>query len=51
MLPFPFASTDSEIIYRNSDGHVIKFNVLTNETEIILTNATFVSNRCPVGLD
>uniref|UniRef100_H3DKE9 Dipeptidyl peptidase like 10 n=1 Tax=Tetraodon nigroviridis TaxID=99883 RepID=H3DKE9_TETNG len=34
---------DSEIIYRNSDGHVIKFNILTNETEIILTNTTFVN--------
>lgn len=42
--PFPcFFSTDSEVIYRNSDGHVIKFNILTNETEIILTNSTFVS--------
>uniref|UniRef100_A0A8C9ZTK5 Dipeptidyl peptidase like 10 n=1 Tax=Sander lucioperca TaxID=283035 RepID=A0A8C9ZTK5_SANLU len=34
---------DSEVIYRNSDGHVIKFNILTNETEIVLTNTTFVS--------
>uniref|UniRef100_A0A3Q3LKL2 Dipeptidyl peptidase like 10 n=1 Tax=Mastacembelus armatus TaxID=205130 RepID=A0A3Q3LKL2_9TELE len=34
---------DSEIIYRNSDGHVIKFNILTNETEIILTNTTFIN--------
>uniref|UniRef100_A0AAX7SH28 Dipeptidyl peptidase like 10 n=1 Tax=Astatotilapia calliptera TaxID=8154 RepID=A0AAX7SH28_ASTCA len=33
---------DSEVIYRNSDGHVIKFNILTNETEIVLTNGTFV---------
>lgn len=38
-----FFSTDSEVIYRNSDGHVIKFNILTNETEIILPNSTFVS--------
>lgn len=38
-----FLSADSEVIYRNSDGHVIKFNILTNETEIILTNSTFVS--------
>ncbi|XP_035460403.2 inactive dipeptidyl peptidase 10-like isoform X1 [Scophthalmus maximus] len=36
---------DSEVIYRNSDGHVIKFNILTNETEIVLPNTTFVS-RC-----
>lgn len=41
-----FFSTDSEVIYRNSDGHVIKFNILTNETEIILTNSTFVSTFC-----
>uniref|UniRef100_A0A3B5AFQ4 Dipeptidyl peptidase like 10 n=1 Tax=Stegastes partitus TaxID=144197 RepID=A0A3B5AFQ4_9TELE len=34
---------DSEVIYRNSDGHVIKFNILTNETEIVLTNTTFVN--------
>uniref|UniRef100_A0A672J137 Dipeptidyl peptidase like 10 n=1 Tax=Salarias fasciatus TaxID=181472 RepID=A0A672J137_SALFA len=36
---------DSEVIYRNSDGHVIKFNILTNETEIVLTNTTFVSQQ------
>uniref|UniRef100_A0A8C8GEF9 Dipeptidyl peptidase like 10 n=1 Tax=Oncorhynchus tshawytscha TaxID=74940 RepID=A0A8C8GEF9_ONCTS len=34
---------DSEVIYRNRDGHVIKFNILTNETEIVLTNTTFVN--------
>ncbi|XP_072301344.1 inactive dipeptidyl peptidase 10-like isoform X2 [Eucyclogobius newberryi] len=34
---------DSEVIYRNSDGHVIKFNILTNETEILLTNTTFIN--------
>lgn len=44
---FPlFLYTDSEVIYRNSDGHVIKFNILTNETEIVLTNTTFVSRYC-----
>uniref|UniRef100_A0A8C7CW01 Dipeptidyl peptidase like 10 n=1 Tax=Oncorhynchus kisutch TaxID=8019 RepID=A0A8C7CW01_ONCKI len=31
---------DSEVIYRNRDGHVIKFNILTNETDIVLTNTT-----------
>ncbi|KAI4805457.1 hypothetical protein KUCAC02_010071 [Chaenocephalus aceratus] len=35
--------TDSEVIYRNSDGHVIKFNILTNESEIVLTNTTFIN--------
>uniref|UniRef100_A0A7N6F7M4 Dipeptidyl peptidase like 10 n=1 Tax=Anabas testudineus TaxID=64144 RepID=A0A7N6F7M4_ANATE len=34
---------DSEVIYRNSDGHVIKFNILTNETDIVLTNTTFIN--------
>ncbi|XP_067108979.1 inactive dipeptidyl peptidase 10-like isoform X3 [Osmerus mordax] len=34
---------DSEVIYRNRDGHVIKFNILTNETEFVLTNTTFVN--------
>ncbi|KAF3842714.1 hypothetical protein F7725_001563 [Dissostichus mawsoni] len=34
---------DSEVIYRNSDGHVIKFNILTNESEIVLTNTTFIN--------
>ncbi|KAI3356572.1 hypothetical protein L3Q82_017770 [Scortum barcoo] len=34
---------DSEVIYRNTDGHVIKFNILTNETEIVLTNTTFIN--------
>lgn len=43
-----FPNTDSEVIYRNSDGHVIKFNILTNETEIVLTNTTFVSRYWPV---
>lgn len=42
MFPL-FLFTDSEVIYRNSDGHVIKFNILTNESEIVLTNTTFVS--------
>ncbi|XP_054643797.1 inactive dipeptidyl peptidase 10-like isoform X2 [Dunckerocampus dactyliophorus] len=34
---------DSEVIYRNSDGHVVKFNILTNETEIVLSNTTFIN--------
>ncbi|XP_056611187.1 inactive dipeptidyl peptidase 10-like isoform X1 [Triplophysa dalaica] len=32
---------ESEVIYRNHNGHVIKFNILTNETEILLKNSTF----------
>uniref|UniRef100_A0A8C7V3M6 Uncharacterized protein n=1 Tax=Oncorhynchus mykiss TaxID=8022 RepID=A0A8C7V3M6_ONCMY len=38
---YPF--TDSEVLYRNRDGHVIKFNFALNETEMILRNSTFVS--------
>uniref|UniRef100_A0AAY4ESB6 Uncharacterized protein n=1 Tax=Denticeps clupeoides TaxID=299321 RepID=A0AAY4ESB6_9TELE len=34
---------DSEILYRNHEGHVIRFNILTNETSIVLKNSTFVS--------
>uniref|UniRef100_A0AAV2K5B3 Inactive dipeptidyl peptidase 10-like n=1 Tax=Knipowitschia caucasica TaxID=637954 RepID=A0AAV2K5B3_KNICA len=33
----------SEVIYRNSDGHVIKFNIVTNETEVLLSNTTFIN--------
>uniref|UniRef100_A0A8C9WG65 Dipeptidyl peptidase like 10 n=1 Tax=Scleropages formosus TaxID=113540 RepID=A0A8C9WG65_SCLFO len=33
----------SEVVYRNHDGHVIKFNVATNETDILLKNNTFIS--------
>uniref|UniRef100_A0A8D3CA45 Inactive dipeptidyl peptidase 10-like n=1 Tax=Scophthalmus maximus TaxID=52904 RepID=A0A8D3CA45_SCOMX len=35
--------SDSEVVYRNRDGHVIKFNFALNETEVILSNSTFVS--------
>ncbi|XP_065108554.1 inactive dipeptidyl peptidase 10-like isoform X2 [Paramisgurnus dabryanus] len=32
---------ESEVIYRNHHGHVIKLNILTNETKILLKNTTF----------
>uniref|UniRef100_A0A8C4IV62 Inactive dipeptidyl peptidase 10 n=1 Tax=Dicentrarchus labrax TaxID=13489 RepID=A0A8C4IV62_DICLA len=35
--------SDSEVVYKNRDGHVIKFNFALNETEVILSNSTFVS--------
>ncbi|CAB1327954.1 unnamed protein product, partial [Coregonus sp. 'balchen'] len=35
--------SDSEVLYRNRDGHVIKFNFALNETEIVLRNSIFVS--------
>uniref|UniRef100_A0A8D3E5T3 Inactive dipeptidyl peptidase 10-like n=1 Tax=Scophthalmus maximus TaxID=52904 RepID=A0A8D3E5T3_SCOMX len=38
--------SDSEVVYRNRDGHVIKFNFALNETEVILSNSTFVSFSC-----
>uniref|UniRef100_A0A3B4ZMK4 Inactive dipeptidyl peptidase 10-like n=1 Tax=Stegastes partitus TaxID=144197 RepID=A0A3B4ZMK4_9TELE len=39
--------SESEVVYRNRDGHVIKFNFTLNETEVILTNSTFVSDLKP----
>ncbi|XP_074521060.1 inactive dipeptidyl peptidase 10-like isoform X2 [Halichoeres trimaculatus] len=35
--------SDSEVVYRNRDGHVIKFNFDTNETEVVLSDSTFMS--------
>uniref|UniRef100_UPI0037E78251 inactive dipeptidyl peptidase 10-like isoform X2 n=1 Tax=Semicossyphus pulcher TaxID=241346 RepID=UPI0037E78251 len=35
--------SDLEVVYRNRDGHVIKFNFDSNETEVILSNSTFVA--------
>ncbi|XP_028988707.1 inactive dipeptidyl peptidase 10-like isoform X2 [Betta splendens] len=35
--------SDSEVVYRNRDGHVIKFNFDLNETEVLLSNSTFVA--------
>ncbi|CAM4599969.1 hypothetical protein PO909_032958 [Leuciscus waleckii] len=32
---------ESEVIYKNHDGHVIRFNILTNQTEVVLKNVTF----------
>ncbi|XP_037552726.1 inactive dipeptidyl peptidase 10 [Nematolebias whitei] len=34
--------SDSEMVYRNRDGDVIKFNFILNETEILLSNSTFI---------
>ncbi|KAG9349743.1 hypothetical protein JZ751_028191 [Albula glossodonta] len=42
LLPVP---TEMEVVYRNRDGHVIKFNVATNKTEVLLKNTTFVSYK------
>ncbi|XP_076579215.1 inactive dipeptidyl peptidase 10-like isoform X2 [Chaetodon auriga] len=35
--------SDSEVVYRNRDGHVIKFNFASNETEVIVSNSTFMA--------
>ncbi|XP_068612693.1 inactive dipeptidyl peptidase 10-like [Brachionichthys hirsutus] len=35
--------SDSEVAYRNRDGHVIKFDFALNETEVVLSNGTFVA--------
>ncbi|MEQ2286550.1 hypothetical protein AMECASPLE_003544 [Ameca splendens] len=37
---------DLEVVYRNRDGHVVTFNFVLNETEVILKNTTFVSYCC-----
>lgn len=36
-------AAESEVVYRNRDGDVLKFNVATNETDVLLRNSTFVS--------
>ncbi|KAJ8252774.1 hypothetical protein GJAV_G00205410 [Gymnothorax javanicus] len=41
--PEPRWINEMELVYRNRDGHVIKFNVATNDSEILLKNSTFVS--------
>uniref|UniRef100_A0A673A107 Dipeptidyl peptidase like 10 n=1 Tax=Sphaeramia orbicularis TaxID=375764 RepID=A0A673A107_9TELE len=38
-----FSFSDSDVVYRNQDGHVVKFNAALNETQVLLTNSTFVS--------
>ncbi|KAL3045909.1 hypothetical protein OYC64_014041 [Pagothenia borchgrevinki] len=35
--------SDSEVVYRNRNGHVIKFNFASNETDFILANSTFTA--------
>ncbi|XP_078259579.1 inactive dipeptidyl peptidase 10 isoform X5 [Rhinoraja longicauda] len=34
---------DAELVYRARDGHVIKLNIVTNETTVLLENSTFVT--------
>ncbi|XP_077578208.1 inactive dipeptidyl peptidase 10-like [Stigmatopora nigra] len=35
--------SDSEVVYRNRDNHVVKFNLILNQTEVLLNNSTFVA--------
>ncbi|XP_030604542.1 inactive dipeptidyl peptidase 10-like isoform X3 [Archocentrus centrarchus] len=35
--------SDSEVVYRNRDGDVIKFDFALNETEVLLSHSIFVS--------
>ncbi|XP_053553981.1 inactive dipeptidyl peptidase 10, partial [Bombina bombina] len=41
--PEPRWIRDHEVVYKNRDGYVIKLNVETNDTTILLENATFVT--------
>uniref|UniRef100_A0AAY4D1B4 Uncharacterized protein n=1 Tax=Denticeps clupeoides TaxID=299321 RepID=A0AAY4D1B4_9TELE len=34
---------DAEVLYRNYDGNVIRFNFVTNETDVLVKNTTFES--------
>ncbi|KAJ8415232.1 hypothetical protein AAFF_G00009300 [Aldrovandia affinis] len=43
--PEPRWISEMEVVYRNRDGHVIKFNMATNETEVLLKNTTFISYK------
>ncbi|XP_077459145.1 inactive dipeptidyl peptidase 10-like [Stigmatopora argus] len=35
--------SDSEVVYRNRDNHVVKFDFILNKTEVLLNNTTFVA--------
>ncbi|XP_031438313.1 inactive dipeptidyl peptidase 10 isoform X2 [Clupea harengus] len=35
--------SDSEVLYKNQDGHVIKYNFVSNETQVLLKNNTFAA--------
>ncbi|KAK0151587.1 Inactive dipeptidyl peptidase 10 [Merluccius polli] len=36
------SSAYAEVVYRDHSGHVVKFNFILNETEVLLRNQTFV---------
>ncbi|XP_075897630.1 inactive dipeptidyl peptidase 10-like [Nelusetta ayraudi] len=35
--------SNSEVVYRNAHGHVVKFNAALNQSELLLSNSTFVA--------
>ena len=39
VLPLP----ESEVTFRSRDGHVIRLDLASNESDVILSNSTFVS--------
>ncbi|KAM4025880.1 inactive dipeptidyl peptidase 10 [Anomaloglossus baeobatrachus] len=41
--PEPCWLNEHEIVYKNRDGYVLKFNTETNETTMLLENSTFVT--------
>lgn len=43
MVAFYLLSTDNELLYRTGDGDVVKLNVDTKETTVIVPSQLFVS--------
>lgn len=39
-----FVISDSAVVYKTRNGHVVELNVETNTTTLLLENTTFVSN-------
>ena len=40
-----FVVADTDVVYKSENGHVIKLNIETNATTLLLENTTFVSNE------
>lgn len=39
-----FVVADTDVVFKSENGHVIKLNIETNTTTLLLENTTFVSN-------
>ncbi|KAI4544247.1 hypothetical protein MG293_004513 [Ovis ammon polii] len=37
------SNTDTDVVYKSENGHVIKLNIETNTTTLLLENTTFVT--------